>query len=87
MKVIAVFHKINSPILPHSDVANTYYRYDIRHNDNAFSDPETIEEWVGVNYHSSIYLDKPLDFKGKDYINIKDFEKEYNIDLIKLLEQ
>ena len=50
------------------------YLYDIRHSDNDWCDPATLEHRVMVNWFGTIILDEPVDFPdGQDCIDIEDY--------------
>lgn len=49
--------------------------YDIRHSDNDWCDPATLERQVLVNWFGTIILDTPIEFpEGQDYLEIEDYD-------------
>lgn len=53
------------------------YLHDIRHSDNDFCDPATIENQVTVNWFGTLILNEPFTFpKGQDYVDIVDYSFE-----------
>lgn len=53
-------------------VPEGFHKYDIRHTDNDWGQPCTVEQQVTVNYYGSVLMTQALDFGGKDYIDISD---------------
>lgn len=51
-------------------VPDGFHKYDIRHADNDWGQPCTLEHKVTVNYYGSVLLMQELDFEGKDCIDI-----------------
>lgn len=51
-----------------------YYVYPIRHADNDWTKPDTIEPFIWCNRYGFVYTKRQLKFRGKDYIKIKSFK-------------
>lgn len=50
------------------------FRYDLRHADDDWSSPATIERLVVVNFFGTIFCKEAFDFKGSDYLDVESFE-------------
>ena len=55
--------------IPNEDVPAGMYKYDLREDDTLYC-PATIEKRVVVNFYGTFITDEPLDFGGKDYIEL-----------------
>lgn len=50
------------------------YMYDIRHSDEDWCEPATLEPSVMVNWFGTIIVDEPIEFPdGKNYLVIEDY--------------
>lgn len=56
-----------------STIPSKWIAYDIRHSDEDFDKPSTIEENVTVNYFGIILVNSLLEFSGDDHIDILDY--------------
>lgn len=50
--------------------------YDIRHADNDWCEPVTLENFVWVNWYGSIIVDTPIQFTDEPYLEITDYSIE-----------
>ena len=66
-----------------TEVPKDLYKVSIRHSDEDWGDPATVERWVMVNHFGDILLDKPLEFPEQDPFYIV---KSYKFDDYKTLE-
>ena len=50
------------------------YLYDIRHTDNDWCEPATLEHSVMVNWVGTLIMDAPIEFPdGENYLSIEDY--------------
>lgn len=47
--------------------------YDIRHSDDDWCDPATVEESVVVNWYGTILLNEPIELGPDKYLEIEDY--------------
>ena len=52
------------------------YSYHIRHDEDDWTCPISIERFVVVNFFGTVFMKKPLEFGADDYIEIEQFELE-----------
>lgn len=50
--------------------------YDIRHTDNDWCEPATLENFVWVNWYGSIIVDTPIQFPEEPYLEITNYSIE-----------
>lgn len=58
------------------------YYYGIRHCDQDFGEPITVEKNVLVNHFGTLITKQELDFKGYDYIELTEEEQDLIINII-----
>lgn len=58
------------------DVPNGMFKYDLREDDYGDYCPATIEKCVCVNHYGTFITDEPIDFGGKDYLELDTSEEE-----------
>lgn len=75
-------YRFEDTVLPAGLIA-----YGVRHSDDDDSVPCTIEPSVSVNYFGALIVDKPLDFGGKDHINITEWGFDEDEELSESLKQ
>ena len=56
--------------LDKTTVPDGFHVYDIRHSDDDWGEPRTIEKSVTVNFYGSIILNHPLDIPECGYIDV-----------------
>jgi hypothetical protein len=54
------------------------YGYHIRHSEEEWTCPESIEPFVLANFFGTVFMKKPIEFRGNCYIDIEDFKIEGN---------
>jgi hypothetical protein len=55
-----------------------YYRYYLRHDENNWVKPVSVEPYVFVNFFGTIFMKDKLEFDKYKYIEIKHFKFEGN---------
>ena len=60
------------------DVPDGMFKYDLR-EDDCLDCPATIEKRVLVNHYGTFITDEPIDFGGKDYLELDTSEYEPNL--------
>ncbi len=50
------------------------YMYHLRHDEDNWIQPISIEQFVLVNFFGTIFTEKPIDFRTNTYIEIEQFE-------------
>lgn len=67
--------------VPQNEQSPELFYYGIRYNDTDF-EPPTIEKLVIGNHWGTLVTAEALDFRGLDYIELNDTQKQLIIDLI-----
>ncbi|WP_419511430.1 LPD28 domain-containing protein [Alistipes sp.] len=75
-------YRLKDAVLPEGLIA-----YGVRHSDDDDSVPSTIEPSVTVNYFGLLIVDRPLDFRGKDHIDITEWGFDEDEELSDSLKQ
>ena len=75
-------YRLKDAVLPKGLIA-----YGVRHSDDDDSVPSTIEPSATVNYFGSLIVDRPLDFRGKDHIDITEWGFDEDEELSDSLKQ
>lgn len=52
------------------------YMYQIRHDEDDWTQPITLERLVVVNFFGTVFMTEPLEFDNSAYIEIKSFSME-----------
>ena len=60
------------------------YMYHIRHDEDNWTLPITLERFVLVNFFGTVFMKEPLEFDSSGYIEIKSFSIENNLVTFKL---
>jgi hypothetical protein len=55
------------------------YGYHIRHSEEDWTCPESIEPFVLVNFFGTVFMKKPIEFREQCYVDIEKFEIEGNL--------
>ncbi len=63
---------------------NMYY---VRHDENNWIRPNSIEKFVFVNFFGTIFTKEPLEFDINDYIEVKSFKMELKYIKFKMREK
>lgn len=50
------------------------YMYHLRHDEDDWTCPITLERFVAVNFFGTVFMEKPVEFGEQNYINIKRFK-------------
>ena len=75
-------YRLKDAVLPKGLIA-----YGVRHSDDDDSVPSTIEPSATVNYFGSLIVDRPLDFRGKEHIDITEWGFDEDEELSDSLKQ
>jgi hypothetical protein len=65
-------------IIPEKAPSGFPFMYHIRHDENDWTCPISIEKYVAVNFFGTVFMEKPLEFDSSSYIKIKKFKLESN---------
>ena len=52
------------------------YMYHLRHDEDNWSKPITLERFVLVNFFGTVFTKEPVDFGENDYVEIEQFKME-----------
>lgn len=52
------------------------YIYHLRHDEDDWTIPISVERFVAVNFFGTIFMKEPLEFGVDDYIEVKQFKPE-----------
>lgn len=76
MRLKEILSHVCDSRIPESMKNPKLHYYEVRHNDMDWSEPETLETCVTVNFWGTVITTRPVNFNQDGYYQLSSYEKE-----------